>query len=440
MSSLFKSLPPLLALSCVSSYAATFNDLSEQYVNNGQLSDKVQVVDCRSSNQYNGWPLKNARSEGHFPGAKNIDSRWLALLDEPQLQQLISEKHLQKNKPTFLYCAKDASQKLSLALKKQGFQHVETIEQLLQESNEKLISEPNFKQLVSAQWLNELINNHQPFYAPKKDHKIIEVQWGPAAKYLAAHIPGALYLNTNDIEAEPWWNRVSDGKIAELLKNFGIRYDTTVILYGRNNMAAARAANIMMYAGVEDVRLLNGGWRAWVDAQLPTQPFMNNNNQPVEFAKKIPANPDYIIDVPQAKELLKKDPEEHSLVSVRTWDEYTGLTTGYNYIKEKGRISGSKWGHAGTDSNNVVDLLNPDGTMKSARALTQLWGDWGINKDQEVAFYCGTGWRASEAFFYAYVMGWKNVSVFDGGWYEWSADKTNPTSSGDLLKAPAKKI
>ncbi len=37
-----------------------------------------------------------------------------------------------------------------------------------------------------------------------------------------------------------------------------------------------------------------------------------------------------------------------------------------------------------------------------------------------VAFYCGTGWRASETFFYAYLMDWPNVSVYDGGWFEWS--------------------
>lgn len=308
----------------------------------------------------------------------------------------------------------------------------------MQESTEKLIAQPNFKQLVSPQWINSLINKEQLFYPPKKDYKIIEVQWGPPAKYLAAHIPTALYLNTNDIETEPWWNRVDNNKLTELLNDLGIRYDTTVILYGRNNMAAARAANIMMYAGVTDVRLLNGGWSAWLNADMPTEPFMNSNNKQVTFGKIIPSNPGYIIDIPQAKELLKKDPNLHSLVSVRTWAEYTGLITGYDYIKEKGRISGSKWGHAGTNANNVLDFLNPDGTMKSARAITELWNEMGINKDQQLSFFCGTGWRASEVFFYAYVMGGENISVFDGGWYEWSADKNNATSSGAMIKNSTK--
>ncbi|MEJ2247847.1 MAG: rhodanese-like domain-containing protein, partial [Acidobacteriota bacterium] len=45
-------------------------------------------------------------------------------------------------------------------------------------------------------------------------------------------------------------------------------------------------------------------------------------------------------------------------------------------------------------------------------------------------FYCGTGWRASEAFFYAYLMGWERISVYDGGWFEWSLDARNPVETG----------
>ncbi|NWP29049.1 sulfurtransferase, partial [Escherichia coli] len=46
------------------------------------------------------------------------------------------------------------------------------------------------------------------------------------------------------------------------------------------------------------------------------------------------------------------------------------------------------------------------------------------------------GWRASEAFFYAWLMDWKRISVYDGGWYEWSADPKNPIVTGE--RKPAK--
>lgn len=68
--------------------------------------------------------------------------------------------------------------------------------------------------------------------------------------------------------------------------------------------------------------------------------------------------------------------------------------------------------------------------MLSADEITRNWRAWGITPDKRVVFYCGTGWRASEAFFYAYLMGWPRLAVYDGGWYEWSQDASNPTAQG----------
>ena len=47
-----------------------------------------------------------------------------------------------------------------------------------------------------------------------------------------------------------------------------------------------------------------------------------------------------------------------------------------------------------------------------------------------LAFYCGTGWRAAEVLAYANVIGVKDATLYDGGWYEWSADPKNPVDSG----------
>lgn len=54
---------------------------------------------------------------------------------------------------------------------------------------------------------------------------------------------------------------MSDAQLKAMLAKHGIRHDTTVILYGRDVYAAARVAQIMLYAGVKDVRLLDGGWQ-----------------------------------------------------------------------------------------------------------------------------------------------------------------------------------
>ena len=73
---------------------------------------------------------------------------------------------------------------------------------------------------------------------------------------------------------------------------------------------------------------------------------------------------------------------------------------------------------------------NPDNTLREFHEIAANWRTWDIGPDHRVCFYCGTGWRASEAFFAAYLMGFDNISVYDGGWYEWSADKSNPVDTG----------
>ncbi len=154
----------------------------------------------------------------------------------------------------------------------------------------------------------------------------------------------------------------------------------------------------MLYAGVKDVRLLDGGWQTWSDAGLPVERGMPPAQQPApDFGAPIPGQPQLMLDTEQARGLLHR--QDASLVSVRSWPEFIGTTSGYSYIKPKGDIAGARWGHAGSDSTHMEDFHNPDGTMRSADDIAALWRQWNILPSQQVAFYCGTGWRASETFY-----------------------------------------
>ncbi|MFS6944261.1 sulfurtransferase, partial [Klebsiella pneumoniae] len=70
--------------------------------------------------------------------------------------------------------------------------------------------------------------------------------------------------------------------------------------------------------------------------------------------------------------------QDASLVSIRSWPEFIGTTSGYSYIKPKGEIAGARWGHAGSDSTHMEDFHNPDGTMRSADDITAMWKAWNI--------------------------------------------------------------
>ncbi len=296
------SMPCLAAAKTVTPPIQTFEQLAQVQ----QTKQAIQIIDCRDSNYFNGWPKGDTTRGGHIPHAVNIDSQWLTLLTPPQLSSLLKNRQLSPKVPTVLYGDKTSTTAMSEALKQQGFSTISTINQPVTDYVGKLKTLKNFKHLVSAQWLDQLINHQQPLYAPQHGYKIVEVEWGPPSTYLLSHIPSSLYVNTNDIESKPWWNKVSDNDLKKVITDLGIRYNTTVIVYARNNMSAARFANFLMYAGVEDVRLLNGGWNAWENAHYPTQAFINENHDDVSFGKTIPANPQYLTDLQQAKTILQE--------------------------------------------------------------------------------------------------------------------------------------
>lgn len=285
-----------------------------------------------------------------------------------------------------------------------------------------------WRQLPSPAWLARLLAGAPVQAAPAGAWRLFEVGCDSGAAYLAGHIPGAAYIDTNRLERQPLWNKVSDEALLALLLENGIGHDTTVILYGRNSLAAARAAHLMLYAGVADVRLLDGGLDGWLRAGHALQQGAPAPVPPAAvFGAPFPARPDFLIDTAQARELLQQ--ADGALVSIRTWQEHVGATSGYSYIEARGDIPGARWGRAGNDGDvhSMSEYQHADGTMKPPAEISALWRQAGVGPGQRTAFYCGTGWRASLAFFYAWLMAWERISVYDGGWCEWS--RVNPPAS-----------
>lgn len=285
-----------------------------------------------------------------------------------------------------------------------------------------------WRQLVTPAWLAALLAG-QPVAAPPSSSPwlLLEAGCGDHAAFMQAHIPGAAWLDTNRLERPPLWNKVDDLILLRVLLDCGIRHDTTVIVYGRNNLAAARAAQLMLYAGVQDVRLLDGGYALWRAGGHALASGPGRACCAVaDFGAPFPARPDYLIDSAQARALLQRP--DADLVSIRTWSEYMGRTSGYSYIDARGDIAGACWGHAGSgaDINSMSEFQLADGGMKPAAAICRMWEEAGLNPQRQTAFYCGTGWRASLAFFYAWLMDWPRISVYDGGWASWSSDPDNP--------------
>src|SRR5207248_8613788 len=95
-------------------------------------------------------------------------------------------------------------------------------------------------------------------------------------------------------------------------------------------------------------------------------------------------------------------------------------------------LQSRKWRILHCDASQIANYITVDTTMRAYAQIAESWEVAGITADKWVAFYCGTGWRASETWFYAYLMGWQRIAVYDGGWFEWSQDPiNNPIETGE---------
>ncbi len=113
-----------------------------------------------------------------------------------------------------------------------------------------------------------------------------------------------------------------------------------------------------------DVRILDGGYDAWVTDGYPLETVIREPSPIADFGVAIPQHPEYIVDIDDAKAILA-DQAGAALVSVRTWREHIGNVSGYNYIGPAGRIAGDVWGNCGTDAYHMQHYRNVDNTMRA---------------------------------------------------------------------------
>jgi molybdopterin synthase sulfurtransferase len=411
-------------------------------------NSNLVVVDVRPLAAYNGWQLQGEARGGHIRGAVACPLSWLEKVEMADLGPLLAAKGISPDRTIVVYgYSPDDSAVMVRQLTELGYEEARTYQAglLRWAADERLPMArlTHYEKLVHPEWVHRLINGQQPETYPGKGFVVFHVNFGVPEEYAAGHLPGAVYLDTNALESPSDWNRRSAPELEGALQAHGITHDKTVVLYGRDTVpdpdeqhpgrragqiAATRAAAILMYAGVEDVRLLDGGYDAWLSAGYTIETEERHPSPVPAFGAPVPGRPDYFIDLDEAKALLT-DPNG-ALVSIRTWDEFIGNDSGYNYIGPKGRIAGAVWGNCGTDAYHMQHYRNIDNTMRDYHEIEANWLQADIRPDKRVAFYCGTGWRASETFFYAHLMGWSQVAVYDGGWFEWSRDPSNPIETG----------
>ena len=271
--------------------------------------------------------------------------------------------------------------------------------------------------LVTTDWVASHLNDPQL--------RLIEVDVDTSA-YDQGHVPGAAGWNWQTQLQDPVKRDLADQQSFEKLAgNAGINPTTTVILYGdNNNWFAAWAFWQLKYYGHNDVRLMNGGRKKWLEEkrQLSTDA---PRIQPATYKAKAP---DTAIRAKREEVFAVLEGRSRAqLVDVRSVDEFTGKVIAPPGMTETAQRGGHIPGAANIPWAQAVA---EDGTFKPADALRQLYGGKGVTGDQEVIAYCRIGERSSHTWFaLKYLLGYKNVRNYDGSWTEW----------GNLVGAPIEK-
>jgi thiosulfate/3-mercaptopyruvate sulfurtransferase len=422
-----------------------YKTISTHELQHMMLSDNTKLIDLRPVDAYNGWKLEGEARGGHIRGAISLPRKWSSYID---WIEIVRSKDIHPANEIIIYgCSLEEAEKVSAMFNTAGYEKIQIYRHFTDEwtVNKELPMDhlARYRNLVSANWVNELISGKNPETYKGQKYVICHAHYRNRHAYLSGHIPGAIDMDTLALEDPGTWNRRTPAELEKALLEHGITSDTLVILYGKymfprnedpfpgsaaGDIGAMRCAFIMMYAGVKDVRILNGGFQSWFDASYEVETTDIPKKPETEFGIPIPAHPELAVDMEEAKQLLAS--EHGDLISVRSWPEYIGEVSGYNYIEKKGRIPGAIFGNCGSDAYHMENYRNVDHTMRAFHETQQIWNEAGITPEKRLAFYCGTGWRGSEAFLNAWLMGYPNVAVFDGGWFEWSNNPDNPYETG----------
>ncbi len=399
------------------------------------------VVDTRLNDSYNGWQLDGEERSGHIKGAVDFSANWLKQEVENKeeiLAKALETKGILPEKNIVLYDAngKDASL-VAEYLKEKGYKNLFTydVKEWAKDSTLSMEAYPNYKLIVPAKAVKQILDGETPATFENANVKMVEASWGESKEsYDKGHIPNAFHIDTDSFEPPPAWMLDTDEHLAGWALTNGFTANDTVIVSSEYQMAAYRLAVVLEYIGVKDVRVLNGGNGAWLNAgyQLETEKHLPVAS--TDFGASIPANKSKIVSIPELKERLEK-PEQYCLVDNRGWDEYIGENSGYSYHDKKGRIPGAVYGYSGTGGSSDLNYYrNIDNTMRNANEIVSLWKESKIDTTKGLMFMCGSGWRAAEVLYYANTLGMDNVSLYSDGWIGWSNDAANPTVTGEPAK------
>ena len=244
---------------------------------------------------------------------------------------------------------------------------------------------------------------------------ILDVRWSLAggadrAAYDGGHIPAAVFVDFDrDVCGPPGAGRhplPEPGALQDALRRAGIdEGDDVIVVDSGDLLAAARTWWTLRWAGIESVRVLDGGMALWVG---PTE---TTAETPAPGSFEVRPGDRQPIDADEAKGRARVG----ALVDVRSSERYRGESEPIDAVA--GHIPGAR---------NVADPVIVDGRMAEPEQIRSLLP---IGTGP-VAAYCGSGVTAARMVLAGASAG-IDVDLYVGSWSEWITDAERPIATGD---------
>lgn len=428
---------------------------------------KTVLLDARSVDAYNGWAIGDAERGGHLKNAVSFPANAIKNAQTPSKaegttiddyhNQMIGDAGITKDSKIIIYDVNDSDADYVFQwLVQKGYSadnmKIFNATSMINSGKYKVEKYKNYDLYVPADVVKNIsdnLTNKADEYTKNakkvvngEDVVILDVSWGDekVSGYDAGHIPGAVHVNTDEYETpkvyvkskpkayRSEWRLNSDKELIALAEKNGIKMDSCVVIAGPEPMATTRMAIILKYLGVKNVHVMSNAMTDWNAADYSMEKGINHNTKTSLGITKA-QNPDAIDTTNEVKKELKNS--KYAVIDTRTKDEWDGKSSGYTYHDLKGRIPGTIYSNCGLGySSSVFYYRNADNSMRNGEAIKNMWKKAGIDyQNKHMVFFCGSGWRAAETTWEAWLMGY-DASLYSDGWLGWSNDGNNYVRSG----------
>ena len=222
------------------------------------------------------------------------------------------------------------------------------------------------------------------------------------ALYQAGHIPGAAFFDHDrfsDTESDYEYMLASDDILEAVIGEIGISNENEVIVYASNGIlaTATRAWWLLRYAGVSNVRVLNGGLAAWQESGG-------------EIEKGESFYPAAIFNATFKPGMFASREEVQAAIEDATIRVENTLPQDW-YDQE--HIPNSACLPLTTILVDWATILPDDQLRELMRTASD---------PKRIITYCGGGIAATVNAVAYLILGYENVAVYDGSLYEWKGE------------------